>query len=114
MNLGENNEYATFAFYDKQHRRLSIFGQDNLNGSMLITIIVCAKGDKFSRKAGRDLFKQEKLRREVGVPYEKKPLAFSIPLKDGDRPNWSFIEFCKSRFKRRFTKQVIRHKSYFI
>ena len=114
MNLRENNEYATFAFYDKQHRRLSIFGKDNLDGTMTLVIIVCAKGDKFSRAEGRYQYKSYLLREELGIPYMKRPLVFKIPLNDVDRPNWSFIEFCKSRFKRRFTKQVIRHKSYFI
>jgi len=113
MNLGENNEYATFAFYDKKSkRRLSIFGQDNLNGSMLITIIPCSKGDKFSKKVGRDLFKQEKLRREVGIPYEKKPLSFLIPLDNKDKPNWSFIEFCKKYYFKKYTAQVVAHLSY--
>lgn len=113
MKLGENNEYATFAFYDKKtKRRLSIFGQDNLNGSMTITIIPCSKGDKFSKKVGRDLFNQEKLRREFGVPYEKKPLSFFITLSQRDKPNWSFIEFCKKYYLKRYTTSVVAHISY--
>ena len=112
MNLGENNEYATFAFYDKRGRRLSIFGQDLQNKSMLVTIIPCSTADKFSKKVGRDLFKQEKLRRETKIPYEKQPICFFIALKDSDKPGWSFIEFCKNNFLKKYTTHVAVQISY--
>lgn len=112
----KNEVYATFNFYDEQHRRLAIFGEDKGNGVIDIVIFTCSKSDQFSKKIARKMYEIYKL--AVGNAELESMVDFTvsectIKCVNENKPNWTFIEFCKDYFLRKFTEQKLITKTYF-
>lgn len=80
--------YSTFVFYDERGRRLSIFGEDNGDNTMDITVIPCALKDEFTKKIGRKMY-------EDGT--WKGGEMHTIEFEEGF-PRKSFMNFCRKNY----------------
>lgn len=91
----------TYKFYNKDGRRLAIFGkflEDTLFGgtpTLQVVVIPCSKRDQFSKKIARRLYDEI----DNGIVYEEVPShgSFNVPVLCGSHKA-EFLKFCNTHF----------------
>jgi len=92
--------YNTYKFYDERGRRLSIFALPLPDNCLKITVLVCSKKDRFSRKVARKIFEEIALSKNELVsfpPLHKTARTTVIKVEDG-KLRKGFIEWCRKNF----------------
>lgn len=90
------NVLRTYKYYSKSGRRLSIFAEE-VEGKLKITVFKCDKGDTFSKRVGRGLYKFWK---EVGRNPITKPDVYIAPL--GEKTaKFVFNQWCLLNFRKK-------------
>lgn len=92
----ERTYYSTYKFYDERGRRLSIFATVMNEAQISVTIVTCAKGDKFSRKVGKALYEQW-LEGTLRKSSDCHPQIRLIAIKDG-KPKKTFLSWCRETY----------------
>lgn len=108
IKIMEQNRLITYRFFDNRKRRLSIFGEYNMELSgLVITVFTCSKQDVFCKKTARGLYKIfkniSKESPELLDLISLKPKVFILPC-DEKKTKLPFMEFCESNFKKELNK----------
>lgn len=95
----KNKVFKTYKFYDKNGRRLSIFGEEE-GDTIAITVFTCNKDDRFEKSKAVEHYNKRDI----------KSFNYNIPLESEyykDNVGKLFLEWCRNKYRQKVTK--IKH-----
>lgn len=87
-------QFATYAFYDKKGRRLSVFCRFLNALEAEIVTITCSKSDQFSKKISRAMYAEY----ISGEPFTFKPTTKIVAIKLEEGEQTTLINYCQANY----------------